>query len=564
MTIATSNLSGLDIIRLRGALSIVVVLWALIGITTVISLWSGMRILPVVVLACVLASAATYEYLRNPGGEFVQYEAAAALALTIGAIVYLLRGTSWQTDAHMILYVTLAGLATFCNWRAIVIFVTIVSVHEISLILFSESVFFAGETGYEHVLFHVALLCVEGAILIAIGSLVNQSFASAETAMKEVELARNAVEKLAQEQARKDSETIARQKKQAAQQTRVVREIEAGLMRLAEGNLKQPIKSSDDDPFPAEYDSLRLAYNRSLNQLDDLMIRIDLVANAIRSDSGEIERTAQNLASRAQKQAEVLEDSTAALDKVIGLVSRAQKGADAAESASFNNETSATAGGKIVADAVQAMQAIEQSSSQINRIISVIEDIAFQTNLLALNAGVEAARAGEAGRGFAVVASEVRGLAERASASAREIRILISQSTEQVASGSVLVGKTGAALSEIVEKAAEVRSLMDGISASSRDQSAGLDDVKISISNVEQLNQQTVGAATEASGSACNIAHQIDELIATLMAFVTPFKPAGWVAEAEDDLDLSEIEAEPVEIDNTRENWDGAAIGEAS
>lgn len=559
MTVTASNLSGLDIMRQRGALGIVVVLWALLGMTTIISFWSSVKVIPVITLACLLAAAATYEYLRHPRGEFVQYAAAAALALTIGSIVFLLRGTSWQTDAHLIFYVTLAGLATFCNWRAIAIFVATVTLHEFSLVALSQITLFGGEIGHGHVLIHVALLCVEGAVLIIIGSLVNQSFTSAAIAMKEVELARSAVEDLAQEQARKDAEKIARQKKQAMQQNRVVREIESALMRLADGNLKQPIESHEDDPFPAEYDSLRLAYNKSLNQLDDLMIRIDLVANAIRSDSGEIERTAQNLASRAQKQAEVLEDSTAALDRVIALVCRAQKGADAAESASFNNETSAAAGGKIVGDAVHAMEAIEQSSSQINRIISVIEDIAFQTNLLALNAGVEAARAGEAGRGFAVVASEVRGLAERASASAREIRILISQSTEQVASGSNLVGKTGAALSEIVEKAAEVRSLMDGISTSSREQSAGLDDVKISISNVEQLNEQTVGAATEASSSACNIARQTDELIATLMAFVTPFRPAGWTADVDNDLEI-----EAIDIGDSQESWGGEAIEEAS
>lgn len=564
MTVTASNSSGLDIIRRRGALGVVIVLWVLIGLTTMISLMAGTGIYTVLTIICVLAGGTTYEYFRNPNGELVQYGAAAALALAIGLVVFQLRGSQWQTDAHTIYYVTLAGLAIFCNWQTIAIFIAVITAHQLGLTAFSENALFPGIGHFEHVSIHIALLYMEAAILVVIVSLVNQSFVASANAMMEAKTAKNTVEKLAEQQAQADAEKIARRKAQAMVQTRVVREVEAGLVRLAAGNLKQPIESDPSDPFPEEYESLRLAYNKSLEQLDDLMVRIDLVANAIRSDSGGIETTAQNLASRAKKQAEVLECSTAALDKMITLVSRAQTGADDAEAASFNNETSATAGVKIVGDAVLAMQAIEQSSSQINRIISVIEDIAFQTNLLALNAGVEAARAGEAGRGFAVVASEVRGLAERASASAREIRTLISQSTDQVASGSALVGKTGAALAEIVEKAAEVRSLMDGISSASREQSAGLDDVKISISDVERLNQLTVGAATETSDAACNIASQTDELVATLMAFVTPSMRAEWSADAEHDLDMSELEAEPVEINETDEAWDGKAAGAAS
>lgn len=543
MTMKDSNLSGLDLIRQRGAIGVVAILLVLIAAVFMISFWSNLNVFAEIVLLVLLGGVTIYEYLRAPRGEIIQYASASAMALAIGSIVFLLRGTSWQVDTYMMFCVALAGLAIFCNWRAICLFVLVASAHQIGLAAFSQTAYYTADWRLGHILFQAVLLCAEGGILIIIGAFVNQSFASAEIAMEESQKAKKAIEQLAQKQAREDAEQIAHQRVLAAQQSRVVQEIEAGLIRLADGNLKQPIESPESNPFPEAYDGLRLAYNKSLNHLDGLMVRIDAVANAIRSDSSEIERTAQDLASRALRQADVLEDSTTALDKMISLVSGALDGAEAAEAASFNNETSAAAGGKIVGDAVQAMQAIEQSSSQINRIISVLEDIAFQTNLLALNAGVEAARAGEAGRGFAVVASEVRGLAERASDSAREIRTLISQSTEQVASGSDLVGKTGAALFEIVEKAAEVRSLMNGISSSSREQSAGLDNVKGSISNMEQLNQKTVGAATETSKSACNIARQTDELIATLTAFLAPCKSGEWATTPTVSYDIGDGEA---------------------
>ena len=120
------------------------------------------------------------------------------------------------------------------------------------------------------------------------------------------------------------------------------------------------------------------------------------------------------------------------------------------------------------------MGGIETSSKQIAKIIGVIDEIAFQTNLLALNAGVEAARAGDAGRGFAVVASEVRALAQRSADAAKEIKTLISTSTQQVDAGVRLVGETGNALGRIVAQVATMNTLVTEIAASAQEQAAGL------------------------------------------------------------------------------------------
>ena len=135
------------------------------------------------------------------------------------------------------------------------------------------------------------------------------------------------------------------------------------------------------------------------------------------------------------------------------------------------------------------MSEIEQSSTQINQIVGVIDEIAFQTSLLALNAGVEAARAGEAGRGFAVVASEVRGLAERSASAAKEIKALIALSQSNVQRGSDQVSLTRDSLSAIAAQVAEANALVRTIAAATREQSVGIGEINVAINQMDQFTQ---------------------------------------------------------------------------
>lgn len=155
--------------------------------------------------------------------------------------------------------------------------------------------------------------------------------------------------------------------------------------------------------------------------------------------------------------------------------------------------------GQLVKDVVMTMAAIEDSSKKIVDIISVIDGISFQTNILALNAAVEAARAGEQGRGFAVVASEVRSLAQRSSSAAKEIKTLIDDSVDKVASGSALVNRAGESMSNVVSSVDRVVSVIGAISDSSAEQSKGIHEINHAISQMDQVTQQNAALVEQAA-----------------------------------------------------------------
>lgn len=327
--------------------------------------------------------------------------------------------------------------------------------------------------------------------------------------------------RLTEEARIREAEILAGREVELQAQSRVVREIGAGLNRLANGDLTETIPSPEHDPFPAEYEALREAYNSVVSSLAGTLSRISDVADQVRVGSDEITSAAEDLSSRAETQAATLEESAAALNELTESVKFTAARAKNAEKTSYDNRSIAESGASVVRDAVVAMKGIEKSSDQITRIIGVIDDIAFQTNLLALNAGVEAARAGEAGRGFAVVASEVRGLAQRASESAREIKTLISESATQVETGSALVDRTGECLEQILRKAQDVSEQISAIAVAASEQSTGLGEITLGVNQLDQVTQQNAAVADATSTVAASLQQRADDLLRAFSGFST-------------------------------------------
>ncbi|MDQ0456613.1 methyl-accepting chemotaxis protein [Rhizobium paknamense] len=282
-----------------------------------------------------------------------------------------------------------------------------------------------------------------------------------------------------------------------------------GLKHLADADLTFRLHQ----PFAAEFEALRNDFNSAVQQLADTMSAVAQASLSMDGGSREISRSADDLSKRTEQQAASLEETAAALDEITANVGNSSRRAEEARAVAVEANYSATQSGVVVADAVDAMQRIEQSSQQISNIIGVIDEIAFQTNLLALNAGVEAARAGEAGKGFAVVAQEVRELAQRSAQAAREIKDLIRNSTVEVENGVRLVRDTGEALKTIVGYIVTVNQHMDAIATSAREQATGLSEVNTAVNQMDQVTQKNAAMVEETNAAGATLAAEASRLI---------------------------------------------------
>jgi len=230
--------------------------------------------------------------------------------------------------------------------------------------------------------------------------------------------------------------------------------------------------------------------------------------NNIYQGASEISAGNNDLSSRTEQQASALEETAASMEQLTATV---KHNADNAHHASqLVVEASATArkGGSIVADVVSTMKEISGSSKKIAEITAVINSIAFQTNILALNAAVEAARAGEQGRGFAVVASEVRNLAQRSAQAAKEIEQLISESVSRVENGSKLVENAGVTMDDVVRSITHVTDIMAEIASASDEQSKGISQVAVAVTQMDSVTQQNAALVEEASQAAVSLEEQ--------------------------------------------------------
>jgi methyl-accepting chemotaxis protein len=286
--------------------------------------------------------------------------------------------------------------------------------------------------------------------------------------------------------AQAQASAAAEQRRGAEEQARVVGLLRGGLERLSEGDLTCELA----DEFPAAYRQIREEFNLTVARLRETIRVLSESAREVANASTDISASTSDLSGRTEAQAATLEETTASLEQISATVRRNAGDARQASASAGGACAIADRNGRVVAQAVEAMARIEQSSHRIADIIVVIDEIARQTNLLALNAAVEAARAGEAGRGFAVVAAEVRSLAQRSAQAAKDIKTLIANSAGQVKEGVGLVNTAGAALAEIVGSIKAVADVVAGIAAASAEQASGLEQVNQALAQMDEATQQ--------------------------------------------------------------------------
>lgn len=252
---------------------------------------------------------------------------------------------------------------------------------------------------------------------------------------------------------------------------------------------------------------------RDMNEsLDKTVGEVRASTETIATASSQIAAGNSDLSSRTESQASSLEETASSMEELTETVKQNADNARQANQLVISASSVAIRGGQVVSQVVETMTAIKESSRKIVDIIGVIDGIAFQTNILALNAAVEAARAGEQGRGFAVVASEVRSLAQRSAGAAKEIKALIGDSVEKVDGGSKLVDEAGQTMELIVTSVKQVADIMSEITAASQEQSSGIEQVGLAISQMDEMTSQNAALVEEAAAAAQSMQDQASSL----------------------------------------------------
>lgn len=497
---------------------------------------------------------------RKVFSYFTDYALVVSLIGQTALITAAFAGHAWQLDSHMIYFAVLAVCVLLISSRILLTAAGLIAVHHLLLGITLPVLVYPSASVWQAILrtvFHGAIVGVEASVLIwsvrkrlemaaltqadnaqlrLSASQVEQALVSADEARKAAQAAQSRAEKEATfaqtaletakaqanqakvaDDARRRSEERHTAEQQSANESLefVVGELSRSLSGLAAKHLNRPLTKA----FPEAFEDIRTDYNAAVASLTETIGNVATQVEKIRGNTAAIAGTSTNQARQSEARSASLSNLTQSVLDLKASVSLVAVSANEANETVKTSRQHADDGVDVVAQAVKAMNEIDQSADEIRLVVSLIEDIAFQTNLLALNAGVEAARAGEAGRGFAVVAAEVRALAKRSSDSANDIKALVLKSNQQVKTGVTLVQRSGSALEHILGAVAQTNKQMDGINGSVQQQNTRLAEIAFALEHLAQEAKQDLVMVEESAAASITLNEATDTLSQAISVF---------------------------------------------
>jgi methyl-accepting chemotaxis protein len=402
-------------------------LWLMLIFSLALASWNNTWG-PALIVGLPAALIPTIMITMSPQALLTRLLVAVALMIFCALNIHQAGG---MTEIHFGIFVLLAFLVIYRDWRVIVVAAVVVALHHLTFNYFQDAgydLICFTKPGLGNVMVHGAYVVLEAAVLCYLAHVMNN---------------------------------------------------EAGVVTGESAMLQK------------NFDAMRTT-------VEQVRAGIDAITTASR----EIATGNADLSSRTESQASSLEETASTMEELTSTVKQNADNARQANQLVLSASSVAVKGGELVSQVVDTMGSIKESSRKIVDIISVIDGIAFQTNILALNAAVEAARAGEQGRGFAVVATEVRNLAQRSASAAKEIKNLIGDSVEKVDAGGKLVDEAGQTMTLIVTSVKQVADIMSEITAASQEQSEGIEQVNLAITQMDEMTQQNAALVEQASAAA--------------------------------------------------------------
>ena len=497
-------MDDLSLIRQSGMRILAIICLACFAITAVGAIWAPSGLLPVVLAGAIPAGPVVMTLQQR---NDVPARMAMGLAVTSFAMIWLYQwsGAAFMIDIHMTFFAALAVLAVLADWRPVAAGAALGATHHLVTNFVAPWLVYPDGADFARVMLHAAVVVAEAGALVLLCVQLEQMIVR----QAEASLAREAAEEA----------TAAQRKAVEAEQALVIGAIGDRLETLAAGNLTDRITTV----FPPAYERLRESFNSAVSDLDASFSRILQTVGQIDTGANEIRAASDDLARRTEEQASSLERNSASTRDLTGKIQATAENAGAANRSISAARRDAESGGDVVERAIAAMNGIESSASEIAQIITIIDGIAFQTNLLALNAGVEAARAGDAGKGFAVVANEVRALAQRSADAARDIKALITASSQQVEQGVALVSETGTVLRTIVQQVREIGQSISAIAEEAGLQAGELRTVSETFSRIDSVTQQNAAMVEENTAAA----HSLQRAADAMKGLVSRFRTSG-------------------------------------